>query len=239
MKAGLKLVVAVALAVLWWDGPGSAQDQKASGDSQPQQQGPAAPQTSSPASQAPTQEPGATAPAQTDQPKSVPPDKAAPATAKPCATCAPTPAKPAPAGRKRRKKAVHATAASQANASGASTGTSSGTTSATPNATSPTLPEKIVVRNGGAKDDTVQLSPGGGRDQESHNRESTVQLLATTDVNLKKLAGRQLTSAQQVTLDQIHSYVVQANLASTAGDLFRARTLAYKARLLSDDLSKP
>jgi hypothetical protein len=96
----------------------------------------------------------------------------------------------------------------------------------------------VVVRNGGARDDVIHLSPGGSQEQEAHNRENTAQLLATTDGNLKRLAGRQLTPAEQSTLDQIHSYIRQAKAASDAGDLARAHTLAFKAHLLSDDLAK-
>lgn len=98
-------------------------------------------------------------------------------------------------------------------------------------------PGKVVVRNGGAKDDVIRLSPGGTQEQELHSRENTAQLLATTDDNLKRIA-RPLTPAEQSTVDQIHSYVRQAKLATDAGDLARARTLAFKAHLLSDDLAK-
>ncbi len=99
-------------------------------------------------------------------------------------------------------------------------------------------PGKVVIRNGGAKDDVIHLSPGGTREQEAHNRENTEQLLATTDENLKRLSGRQLSSAEQSTVDQIHSYMRQAKSAADSGDLARAHTLAFKAHLLSDDLAK-
>jgi hypothetical protein len=97
---------------------------------------------------------------------------------------------------------------------------------------------KVVVRNGGAKDQSAQLAPGMSKEQELHNRETTTQLLATTDANLKSIAGRQLTSAQQSFLDQIHTYMRQSKAASDSGDLARAHTLAYKAHLLSDELRK-
>ncbi len=96
---------------------------------------------------------------------------------------------------------------------------------------------KVVVRNGGAKGDAPQLSPGMSQEQALHQRENTAQLLATTDANLKKVAGRQLTPAQQSTLDQIHSYLRQAKAASDSGDVARAHTLAFKAHLLSDELA--
>src|SRR5690242_11253577 len=105
-------------------------------------------------------------------------------------------------------------------------------------ATSPGLSGKVVVRNGGARDDVIHLSPGGSREQEAHNRENTDQLLATTDENLKMLASRQLSPSQQSTVDQIHSYMRQAKSAADSGDLARAHTLAFKAHLLSDDLAK-
>jgi len=97
---------------------------------------------------------------------------------------------------------------------------------------------KVVVKNGGAKEGTPQLAPGSGKEQEQHKRENTNQLLATTDANLKSVAGRQLTPAQQSMMDQIRTYVAQSKAASGAGDLDRAHTLAYKAHLLSDELAR-
>jgi len=97
---------------------------------------------------------------------------------------------------------------------------------------------KVVVRNGGAKDESTQLAPGMSKEQELHSRETTTQLLATTDANLKSIAGRQLTPPQQSLLDQIHTYVRQSKDASDAGDVAHAHTLAYKAHLLSDELMR-
>ena len=94
----------------------------------------------------------------------------------------------------------------------------------------------MVVRNGGAKDESAQLAPGMTPEQELHSRETTAQLVATTDANLKTIAGRQLAPAQQSMLDQIHSYLRQSKQASDSGDLARAHTLAYKAHLLADEL---
>jgi hypothetical protein len=102
----------------------------------------------------------------------------------------------------------------------------------------PSQSGKTVVRNGGARDKNVELAPAMTKEQEAHNRENTNQLLATTDTNLKSVEGRQLTQSQQSLRDQIHAYMRQAKTASDAGDLTRAQTLAYKARLLSDELAK-
>ena len=97
---------------------------------------------------------------------------------------------------------------------------------------------KVVVRNGGAKDESAQLAPGMSKEQQVHSRETTTQLLASTDANLKSVARRQLTPAQQSVLDQIHTYLRQSKEASDSGDLARAHTLAFKAHLLSDELRK-
>jgi hypothetical protein len=97
---------------------------------------------------------------------------------------------------------------------------------------------KVIVRNGGATEGTPQLSPGISQEQAAHNRDNTEQLLATTDANLKSVAGRQLTPAQQSMVEQIHAYVTQSKAAADAGDLGRAHTLAFKAHLLSDELAK-
>jgi len=97
--------------------------------------------------------------------------------------------------------------------------------------------EKVVIRNGGAKDNSGQLTPAMSPEQELHSRENTAQLLATTDSNLKKVTSQQLSTAQQSMLDQIRAYVRQAKAASDSGDLTRAHTLAYKAHLLSDELA--
>jgi hypothetical protein len=94
-----------------------------------------------------------------------------------------------------------------------------------------------VVKNGGTSDKSAQLSPAVAPEQAQHQRISTEELLAATDANLKRVAARELNSEQQGTLEQIHTYMRQAKAASAAGDTNRAQTLAYKARLLSDDLA--
>jgi len=94
---------------------------------------------------------------------------------------------------------------------------------------------KVVVRNGGAKDDSEDLAPAMSTEQARNSRESTAQLLASTDQNLKNVAGRQFSPAQQNMLEEIHTYVRQSKGATDSGDLTRAHTLAYKALLLSGD----
>jgi hypothetical protein len=103
-------------------------------------------------------------------------------------------------------------------------------------ASATSAPTKTVVRNGGAADPTEDLSPGLSPQQASHQAESTNQLLASSDANLKKIAGRQLSASQQDTVKQIKSYMEQANAANKDGDVQRAHNLAVKANLLSADL---
>jgi hypothetical protein len=99
-------------------------------------------------------------------------------------------------------------------------------------------PEKKVVRNGGTADPQVQLAPGVSNEQASRQRQSTTQLLATTDTNLKQLGARQLSVPQQDSVSQIRKYMEQAKAAEDAGDVQRAQNLASKALMLSDDLVK-
>ena len=108
------------------------------------------------------------------------------------------------------------------------------TATAAPGAT----PEKKVVRNCGTTDPVVQLAPGMSAEQASSQRQSTTQLLATTDSNLKQISTRQLGQTQQDSVSQIRKYMEQAKAAEAAGDVERAHNLASKALLLSDDLVK-
>jgi len=97
-----------------------------------------------------------------------------------------------------------------------------------------------VVPHGSTDDPKVHLSPGQNQEQASHQIEITRQLLATSDANLKKISGRQLTANQQDTVKQIKSYMEQANTAlngENGQDVQRAYNLAMKANLLSAELA--
>jgi hypothetical protein len=63
--------------------------------------------------------------------------------------------------------------------------------------------------------------------------------LESTEENLKKIASRQLSSNQQDMVNQIQQFVAQSKSAVAAGDSERARTFAWKAQLLSQELVKP
>lgn len=95
-------------------------------------------------------------------------------------------------------------------------------------------PQKItIVRQGSAKDASIELV--GGVD----NSGDTAKYLQSADDNLKKLAGQQLNSSQQTMVTQVHQFIDQSKKATATGDVDSARTLAWKAQLLSDELVNP
>ena len=108
-----------------------------------------------------------------------------------------------------------------------------------PDGSMPGEPTKTVVRNGGTGDAKVAISPGMSDQQASQKMQNTNQLLTSTDANLKQIAPRQLNSSQQDTVKQIKSYVDQAKVAVSKGDVERAYNLASKANMLSADLVRP
>ena len=123
------------------------------------------------------------------------------------------------------------TTAAPADANAGST-TSSGASTNCP-------PSKVIVRQGGATEPSIQLAGSTNGNQASIQRETANQMLDSTQENLKKIAGRQLTSSQQDMVNQIQQFVKQSKDAVTAGNFDRARTLAWKAQLLSEELAKP
>ena len=100
-------------------------------------------------------------------------------------------------------------------------------------------PPKIVVRQGGATEPSIQLAGGRVTGQASDQKNAAIQLLGQTEENLKKISGQQLSSEQQDTVTQIHQFMQQSKAAAANGDSERARNLAWKAELLSEDLVSP
>jgi hypothetical protein len=95
------------------------------------------------------------------------------------------------------------------------------------------------VRDGGTSEPTVQLKGSGSTGRGSHQGETAEQLLASTENKLKKAEEQKLNSNQQEMVNQIRQFMDQSKAAASAGDLDRARNLALKANLLSDELVKP
>ena len=88
----------------------------------------------------------------------------------------------------------------------------------------------------GSTEPSVQLK---GAADEQQQRQSTEQIAAATEDNLKKIAGRPLDTGQQQTLSQVKQFMEQSKAAIAEGDVERGHDLAMKARLLSDELIKP
>jgi hypothetical protein len=118
-------------------------------------------------------------------------------------------------------------------------GTDSKTDSKAATASTNCPPSKVIVRHGSTPEPTVDLAGGTSGNQTSHQRDTANQMLDTTQSNLKKIAGQQLSANQQDMVNQIRQFMDQSKAAVDAGDLDRARTLAWKAQLLSEELVKP
>ncbi|HEY4766702.1 MAG TPA: hypothetical protein VIH75_23725 [Candidatus Sulfotelmatobacter sp.] len=169
---------------------------------------------------------------------------------------APTPATtssgqnpPGTTKRRRRKKRAIASNCNGAPAASGQDASASPSTSAAAGGKAPTTgtsspaancpPSKVIVQQGGTSDPGVALAGGTTGNQASPQRDAANQMLGSTEENLKKIAGRQLSSDQQDMVNQIRQFMEQSKAAVGDGDLERARTLAWKAQVLSEELVKP
>ena len=105
-----------------------------------------------------------------------------------------------------------------------------------PPATGNQEPKKTVVQKGSTLEPATQLTPGITEEQAARQRQTTRDLLSSTNANLQKLNTRLLSGDEQATVAQIREFIEQSNVADKAGDLPRAYKLAVKAHLLSDAL---
>jgi hypothetical protein len=97
----------------------------------------------------------------------------------------------------------------------------------------------VIVRQGGTSQPSIQLAGGAVGDQAAQQRHTANQMLGATEANLKKISGTELTASQRDMIKQVHQFMDQSKTAVAAGDLERARTLAWKAQLLSEELVTP
>ena len=205
-------------------------------------------QQAAPASSAPT----AKSPAQAASPATqTPAAKSGPTSPAPGATQAPSGQKSPVAKHPARKRKViprNCDAASSvpsdanhsaSNPSGAGSTNPSSGGNAEPVRSANCPPTKVVVPRGSSPEPTLQLAGGPGGDQAAQQRTTANQMLEAAAQNLKKIEGRNLTSDQQGMVNQIRQFMEQSKTATTAGDLDRARTLAWKAQLLSEELVNP
>lgn len=155
------------------------------------------------------------------------------------------PAAKKPATPRHKKKAAASGCETAPSSSGTATKTDdSAGSGSTPNPGStavpkPCPPPKIVVRQGGTSEPSIQLAGGPNDDRTTKQRNDVNQLLGVTEQNLKKIPESQLTASQRDTVGQIRQFIQQSRSAVADGDLERARTLAWKAEMLSEDLAKP
>lgn len=131
------------------------------------------------------------------------------------------------------------TSSGTAGSAGAGTGAPNSAPPASGNTKNPCPPAKVVVKDGGSDEPTIELTRGTSEQQASQQRYTTEQLRTATEENLKKLAGRQLTASQQEMVTQIKQFMEQAKSAVADEDLERGHSLAMKAHLLSEELLKP
>jgi hypothetical protein len=208
------------------------------------QEQPTAPQSDSankPAETSPAKDQGAAPPAQNQStPPSAPSAATPPTTAPEKTSSGKTPPK---TGKQRRhKKRVASSNCANSPATGGPAAGPAPSSSAPPptagNAATNCPPSKVIVQQGGTSDSSIQLAGGAGGTK-SPQRDNANQMLAATEANLKKISGQQLNANQQDMVTQIREFMQQSKAAVADGDLERARTLAWKAQLLSDELVKP
>jgi len=145
------------------------------------------------------------------------------------ADCNPAPASP-----------DSATSTSPANNSGPANAAAAGMPSAkTADTPANCPPSKIVVRHGGSSEPTIHLAGGPAGEQAAQQQDRSNQMLEAAELNLKKVDASRLTANQRDMVKQIRQFMQQSKAATTAGDLDRARMLAWKAQLLSEELVNP
>jgi outer membrane biosynthesis protein TonB len=82
------------------------------------------------------------------------------------------------------------------------------------------------------------IAPTISANDASRDRSSAEQLLQSTETNLNSLGKRQLSSDEQSAVSQIRNFVALSRQALKDNDPARAKNLALKANVLSNDLTK-
>jgi hypothetical protein len=177
-------------------------------------------------------------------PESSTPPKATPSTSAPAqTTSAPSPQTTAKQRRKKKKatstNCVSATTTTPPSSAPKDPAKPQSETDAGTGATTPCPPPKVIVRQGGTSDPSIQLAGGAVGDQAARQRDTANQMLEATEANLKKISEAELNANQQDMVKQVRQFMEQSRSAVKAGDFERARTLAWKAQLLSEELINP
>jgi hypothetical protein len=99
-------------------------------------------------------------------------------------------------------------------------------------------PRKVVVRQGGVDEPTAQIVTDMTPEEANRRRWEAEQLLASTDLTVKRVAPGPMDAPREETVSQIRNYIRGAHSALQEGDLARGHTLAVKASLLAQDLAR-
>lgn len=100
-----------------------------------------------------------------------------------------------------------------------------------------TSPDKIVVEEGTKPADPAPAPLVATDSQAAQLRATTNQLLGAAEYNINNLR-RTLSPDDQAIVQHIRGYIDQSREAMKDGDIERAHTLALKAHLMSDELTK-
>jgi hypothetical protein len=87
-----------------------------------------------------------------------------------------------------------------------------------------------------AKPDTPQIVPGLSIEESASLRQETDRNLSNAERNLTATAGKSLNATQADLASKVRSFISDAREAGREGDWARARDLANKAKVLSEEL---
>lgn len=82
------------------------------------------------------------------------------------------------------------------------------------------------------------IAPAISASDAARDQTAAEQLLRSTETNLNSIGKRQLSSDEDAVVSQIKNFITQSRQALKDNDPARARNLALKANLLSNDLTK-
>ena len=133
----------------------------------------------------------------------------------------------------KKKPSAKKPAVSPASTQGQQPSQASAPTPATP----PAKTSKLIIQEGSSTGSKWQLAAGVGLDDRSAHKQTTEQLLQSTQANLNTI-NRPLSPEEQSMVAQIMDYMAQSRKATADSDTVRAHNLALKAHLLSDELVK-
>jgi hypothetical protein len=98
-------------------------------------------------------------------------------------------------------------------------------------------PPSANAGSNGEKLETPMITPRLSSEEAAAARQETNQSLNIAERNLESVRGRSLNAAQADLVSKIKSFIKDAREAAQVGDWTRARSLAKKAQVLSEELA--